>query len=134
MLVHAESVLGLVQNAVAGAAMDVLVLATTHLVGDVLGGRLGAVGLEATVQVVMVSLRSLVDDTNGGTYRAALSVVSVKVSLSFSWVDLEESGVIDSFASVEIVSATNSDMCKTSTPVKRHTGREILATGVSHVS
>lgn len=36
-------------------------------------------------------------------YRANLSPVSVKVSLTFCWVDLEESGVISSFISADIV-------------------------------
>jgi len=110
VLVHAESVLGLVQDAVAGTAVDVLVLAAAHLVADVLGGGLGVVGLKATVQSMVISSCSMVEYVEAWTYRAALSVVSVKVSLSFSWVDLEESGVSSSLASVHMVSAVDPSM------------------------
>lgn len=100
VVAHAEGVLGLVQDAVAGTAVDVLVLAAAQLVGDRLAGGLGVVALETAVQVTLVRARLLERHDGVETYRAALSVVSVKVSLIFSCVDLVESGVMCSLASV----------------------------------
>jgi len=51
-LVHAESVLGLVEDAVSGAAMDLVVLLAADLVTKRLGGSLRVVGLELTCDLV----------------------------------------------------------------------------------
>lgn len=48
LVAEAESVLRLVHDALAGAAVDVLVLGAAELVADLLAGGLLVVGLEAT--------------------------------------------------------------------------------------
>lgn len=68
--------------------------------------------------------------SSGCTPRATRSVVSVTDSLTFCCVDLEESGVISSLASVCDVLVTEFRGLKMS---MEHTGGEILATGVRHV-
>lgn len=49
LLVHANSVLGLVEHALSSTAVDVLILGATELVGDFLAGRLGVVRLDTAV-------------------------------------------------------------------------------------
>jgi hypothetical protein len=51
-VVHTDGVLGLVHEALLGASMNRLVLATTELVGDLLCGRLAVVGLGAASDLV----------------------------------------------------------------------------------
>ena len=51
-LVHAESVLGLVENAISGAAVDLIVLLAAELIANRLGGSLGVVGLELTCHLI----------------------------------------------------------------------------------
>lgn len=108
LVAHAESVLGLVDDGAAGAAVNLAVLGAAHLVGQGLAGRLIRVGLGATA--VIVSYGAMVEGDLGGTYRATLSPVSVKASFIFCWVDLEESGVISSLALVEKSLRPASDM------------------------
>lgn len=50
MLVHAQSVLGLVHNGLVGSAVDVLVLAATDLVAEGLAGGFLGVGSGAAVR------------------------------------------------------------------------------------
>lgn len=64
-------------------------------------------------------------------YRANLSPVSVVASLTFVWVDLEESGVMPSLSSVDVVLVCACLLVEESK--ERHTVREILAAGVRHV-
>lgn len=52
-LVHAEGALGLVEDAVAGAAVHTLVLAAAEGVGGLLAGRLVLGGLAATVNLLI---------------------------------------------------------------------------------
>lgn len=55
--------LGLVEDALAGAAVDLAVLGAADLVAELLGAGLGAVGLEAAA-VVLASI-SMVEVSNG---------------------------------------------------------------------
>jgi hypothetical protein len=48
LVAEAESVLRLVHDTLAAAAVDVLILGAAELVADILAGRLIFVGLEAT--------------------------------------------------------------------------------------
>lgn len=91
--------------------MYLAVVTARDLVGGLLTERLVVVGLGATVAGVSSSqqIQKLRRGTYS-TYRANLSPVSVTVSLTFCWVDLEESGVMCSFALVEKSLRPASDM------------------------
>lgn len=52
LVTHANGALGLIQDALAAAAVDMLVLAAGGLVGNLLGGGLGVVGLQAAVMTL----------------------------------------------------------------------------------
>lgn len=54
MLVHAEGTLGLVEDGLAGRAVDLTVLAAAGLVSDLLAERLVVVGLGATGRLLAV--------------------------------------------------------------------------------
>lgn len=52
LVTEADGVLGLVDNRLASATVDVLVLGAAELVAGLLGGGLGVVGLEAAEEGV----------------------------------------------------------------------------------
>lgn len=124
VLVHANGALGLVKHRVA----SVVVLAAAGLVGKRLASGLGVVGLGRAECNVSLSRRA--SRITMRTHRAALSPAPVMLSLVLSRVDLEESGVIFSSASVDEVSQAN-QLCNVEVIL---TGREVLATGVRHLA
>ncbi len=88
---QAEGILGLVDNAVAGAAVHVLILAAASLIHHGLTGGLVVIGLRTAVP--KDERKSVVNDHSEDveadwhkvqTYRATLSVVSVKVCVQES--------------------------------------------------
>lgn len=59
LVAEAESVLRLVHDALAAAAVDVLVLGAAELVAGILGGGLLAIGLDATSNLITGAGKSL---------------------------------------------------------------------------
>ena len=124
LFVHAESILGLVDDAT--AARLVVVLLTAGGVGEFLTSGLLAVWDTLTVNAVSdVDEWQWIDDD--ATHRATLSPVLVTPSLTLSRVDLLLSGVTFSEASVMMVSEDASVRCSGE---DKHTGGEILAAGI----
>jgi hypothetical protein len=69
MPVHAESMLGLVHEALLGATMNSLVLAAAEFVVHLLGGRLAGVGLGTTSDLVGATGDGLLGFIEGGLGR-----------------------------------------------------------------
>jgi hypothetical protein len=135
LLVHADGVLGLVKQRLVGGAgggavggRGVGLLLARELVGGGLGSRLVGVGDHVTVRDDgQLGVRGGRGGSEGA-YRWTLSPAPVTVSLTFSVVDLELSGVMWSPTSARDVSGSLQALRS----VVERTVVEILAVGVRH--
>jgi hypothetical protein len=136
LLVQADGVLGLVKQRLVGGAgvgagggRGVGLLLARELVGGGLSGRLVGVGDHITVrddgQLGVEGGRGVREEA----YRWTLSLAPVTVSLTFSVVDFELSGVMWSPTSVRVVSGSLQGLRS----VVERTVVEILAGSVRHV-
>ena len=99
LFVHAEGVLGLVDDATASTAGRSLVLVAGHGIAHLLRGGLVLVWLDGAVTYRSVHCTGATGGKVGEAHRAALSPISVAPSPNFSVVVFCESGFMASEAS-----------------------------------
>jgi hypothetical protein len=136
LLVQADGVLGLVKQRLVGGAgvgagggRGVGLLLARELVGGGLSGRLVGVGDHITVRDDGQLGVKVGRGVSEGAYRWTLSLAPVTVSLTFSVVDFELSGVMWSPTSVRVVSGSLQGLRS----AVECTVVEILAGSVRHV-